>query len=52
MDAVMYGITPSAISDARLSEPPEKVLKKSSTPPLVLLASSSIAVGSIPGSGT
>ena len=45
-------MTPSAIRLARLSEPPEKVLKKSSTPPLVLLAQRGSAVGSIPGSGT
>ena len=48
----MYGITPSAISDMRLSEPPEKVLKKSRTPPVVRSLSRLSAVGSIPGSGT
>ncbi|PAV70291.1 hypothetical protein WR25_11085 [Diploscapter pachys] len=48
----MYGITPSAISDMRLSEPPEKVLKKSSTPPVVRWLSRPNAVGSMPGSGT
>ena len=52
IDAVMYGITPSAISDMRLSEPPEKVLKKSSTPPVVFWLSRPSAVGSTPGSGT
>src|SRR3546814_16046545 len=48
----MYGITPSAVSDMRLSEPPEKVLKKSSTPPCVCSESRPSAVGSTPGSGT
>ena len=48
----MYGITPSAIRLARFSEPPENVLKKSSTPPLVRCARLVSAVGSIPGSGT
>src|SRR3546814_17389266 len=36
----------------RLSEPPEKVLKKSSTPPCVCSESRPSAVGSTPGSGT
>ena len=52
IDAVMYGMTPSAGRLIRLSDPPEKVLKKSRTPPLVFWLSSPNAVGSTPGSGT
>src|ERR1700761_3597329 len=36
----------------RCSAPPEKLLKKSSTPPLVLSNSEASACGSMPGSGT
>ena len=52
IEAVMYGITPSAIRLMRLSEPPEKVLKKSSTPPRVVSNRVASARGSTPGSGT
>ena len=48
----MYGITPSAITLIRSSEPPEKVLKKSSTPPRWVSNKAAIARGSMPGMGT
>ena len=36
----------------RFKDPPEKLLKKSSTPPVVLSPNRPSAVGSTPGSGT
>src|SRR5215213_2633790 len=45
-------MTPSAIRLIRCSEPPENMLKKSSTPPRVVSKRLASARGSIPGSGT
>jgi hypothetical protein len=44
-------MTPSAMIDMRCRLPPEKVLKKSRTPPLVVSNSEASVRGSMPGSG-
>src|SRR3954466_15394240 len=45
-------MTPSAMIDMRWRLPPEKVLKKSRTPPLVVSNKLARVRGSMPGSGT
>ena len=51
IDAVMYGVMPSAKTDSRRSAPPENTSRKPSRPPALALKNSSRAEASRPGVG-